>query len=145
MAFRTGFGQRRQALLQLELERMLPILTKMPEVRQVILFGSLARGGIYKASDIDLLVVAASDEPFTPARSVNCARTIDHCCRSRRRLTCSLGIPCSRRYSNLYGKGDGPAGTNRLQTVTHQYVQTALRCRRDTPRVFTQRPGPLPA
>lgn len=43
----------------------MPILTKMPEVRQVILCGSLARGDVHKASDIDLLVVAASDEPFT--------------------------------------------------------------------------------
>lgn len=157
MAFRTDFGQRRQALLQAELERMLPILTKMPEVRQVILFGSLARGDVHKTSDIDILVVAASDEPFTrradkyfeqldprvatptlllrangitwpvswPSRqqkkrskgictlrvsrkcggiqSVNCARMIDHCCRSRWRLTCSLGIPCSRRYSDLFG------------------------------------------
>lgn len=47
-----------------ELSRLVSLLQQRPNVRKVILFGSLARGRAGEDSDIDLLVIMDSDVPF---------------------------------------------------------------------------------
>ena len=49
------------AALESEVQRMVRILSRRPEVREVILFGSLGRGTARFHSDIDLLIVADTD------------------------------------------------------------------------------------
>ncbi len=58
-----GAGERRRARLQAELERILPELPGLG-VKKAILFGSLASGNVGTASDLDLILVAASTERF---------------------------------------------------------------------------------
>jgi len=53
----------RQALLECELERIVTVLRQMG-ARRVILFGSVARDDIGAWSDLDLIVVLNSDQPF---------------------------------------------------------------------------------
>lgn len=53
----------RRAGLAAELQRLLPALIRW-QPQLVLLFGSLARGDVAAASDIDLLVVMPSEEPF---------------------------------------------------------------------------------
>ena len=56
-------GQERRARLEVELERLLPILPRLG-VTKAILFGSLTSGDVGQTSDLDLLLVAPSMEPF---------------------------------------------------------------------------------
>ena len=53
----------RQVLLERELERIVMVLRQMG-ARRVILFGSVARDDIGAWSDLDLIVVLNSDQPF---------------------------------------------------------------------------------
>ena len=54
----------RQKLLAGSLDELLPILIEKYEPEQVILFGSLARGDVGEWSDLDLLIVKETPEPF---------------------------------------------------------------------------------
>lgn len=58
-----GAGERRRRRLEAELER---IVVQLPGlgVRRAILFGSLARGDVGGHSDLDLILIADSGEPF---------------------------------------------------------------------------------
>jgi predicted nucleotidyltransferase len=53
----------RQALLECELARIVQVLREM-NAQRIILFGSLGRGESGAWSDLDLIVVLASDLPF---------------------------------------------------------------------------------
>jgi predicted nucleotidyltransferase len=53
----------RAGRLRRELTRILPRIVSL-DVERVILFGSLARGGVGSGSDIDLLVVRRTDRRF---------------------------------------------------------------------------------
>jgi predicted nucleotidyltransferase len=54
----------REVELRRELERMLGLLRGRPEVRKVILFGSLATGKVGRHSDLDLMVVMQTELRF---------------------------------------------------------------------------------
>ena len=56
-------GERRRAKLEAELGR---ILTRLPQlgVVKAIVFGSMASGRVGSTSDLDLILVAPSSEPF---------------------------------------------------------------------------------
>jgi len=56
-------GERRRARLEAELRRILGELPRLG-VGKAILFGSLASGHIGETSDLDLLLVAPSEERF---------------------------------------------------------------------------------
>ena len=56
-------GERRRSVLEAELEQIRRALPGLG-VRRALLFGSLARGGVRGQSDLDLIVIADSDEPF---------------------------------------------------------------------------------
>jgi len=56
--------EKRQATLQKELQRWLPLLIKSFDPEQIILFGSMNRGQVSEWSDIDLVVVQDTDLPF---------------------------------------------------------------------------------
>lgn len=63
MAVRTGLGRSRKEKLEAELARMLEVL-KQTDAERVILFGSMACGRVHRGSDLDLIIVAPSSEPF---------------------------------------------------------------------------------
>lgn len=63
MTIRLYSQHSRQERLQKELERMVGKL-KLIGVKKIILFGSLARGDIGSASDIDLVVIKNTDMRF---------------------------------------------------------------------------------
>lgn len=54
----------RQKLLAGSLDELLPILIEKYEPERIILFGSLARGDVGEWSDLDLLIVKETSEPF---------------------------------------------------------------------------------
>jgi predicted nucleotidyltransferase len=58
-----GAGERRRRRLEAELERIVATLPGLG-VRRAILFGSLARGDVGGHSDLDLIVIADSGDPF---------------------------------------------------------------------------------
>jgi predicted nucleotidyltransferase len=58
-----GAGERRRRRLQAELERIVAQLPALG-VRRAILFGSLARGDVGGHSDLDLILIVDSGEPF---------------------------------------------------------------------------------
>lgn len=58
-----GAAERRRRQLQAELERIVATLPRLG-LRRAIVFGSLARGDVGGHSDVDLILVADSDEPF---------------------------------------------------------------------------------
>ena len=58
-----GAGERRRRRLEAELDRIVPILPRLGVLR-AILFGSLARGDVGGQSDIDLILIAESNESF---------------------------------------------------------------------------------
>jgi predicted nucleotidyltransferase len=62
----------RQELLTDALNELLPVLIEGYDPEQVILFGSMARGRVEEWSDLDLLIVKGTDEPFLE-RSVRVA------------------------------------------------------------------------
>ena len=58
-----GSAAQRQTLLDAELERLTELL-KAAGATLVVVFGSYARGGVRAHSDLDMLAVVESDEPF---------------------------------------------------------------------------------
>ena len=58
-----GAGERRRRQLEAELERIVAQLPGLGVLR-AILFGSLARGDVGGHSDVDLILIADSGEPF---------------------------------------------------------------------------------
>ena len=58
-----GAGERRRHRLQAELERIVAELPGLG-VQRAILFGSLARGDVWGGSDLDLILISHSREPF---------------------------------------------------------------------------------
>ncbi len=57
-------GEQRRARLEAELRRILLELPRLG-VRKAILFGSLASGTVGHTSDLDLILIAPSEEKFT--------------------------------------------------------------------------------
>ncbi len=57
-------GDERRVRLEAELRRILPELPRLG-VTKAILFGSLATGNVGPTSDLDLILVAQSEERFT--------------------------------------------------------------------------------
>src|SRR6266850_8330023 len=64
-----GAGERRRRRLQEELERITQALPDLG-VKRVLLFGSLARGQVRGQSDLDLILIVDTGEPFVE----RCAR-----------------------------------------------------------------------
>ena len=62
----------RQELLTDSLDELLPVLIEEYDPQQIVLFGSMARGRVEEGSDLDLLIVKETDEPFLD-RSVRVA------------------------------------------------------------------------
>ncbi len=58
-----GAGHHRRRRLEAELERILPALRGLG-VRRAIVFGSLARGEVQGQSDVDLILIVDTREPF---------------------------------------------------------------------------------
>jgi len=58
-----GAGERRRRRLQAELERIVSALPGLG-VRRALLFGSLARGDVRGQSDLDLIFIVDTGEPF---------------------------------------------------------------------------------
>lgn len=56
--------QARRALLEKELKRFLPLLQQHYRPHKIILFGSLATDQIEEWSDLDLVIVAETEERF---------------------------------------------------------------------------------
>lgn len=56
--------QERRRLLEEELHRLVEILRRELDPERIILFGSLATGEIGPWSDIDLVIVMRTDQPF---------------------------------------------------------------------------------
>jgi predicted nucleotidyltransferase len=54
----------RKKVLTAALEQIIDTLEKDPDVKKIILFGSLAEGKIGIKSDLDLLVIKDTDKPF---------------------------------------------------------------------------------
>lgn len=63
MSIKLGLKEKRKKILEAELERIKNQLPAL-DVQKVILFGSLASGGVRKSSDIDLIIVKKSDKKF---------------------------------------------------------------------------------
>ena len=63
MSIKLGLKEKRKKILEAELERIKSQLPAL-DVQKVILFGSLASGGVRKSSDIDLIIVKKSDKKF---------------------------------------------------------------------------------
>ena len=63
MPFKIGPDRERQQRLEKELERMVALFPRMG-VKKDILFGSLARGDVAEASDIDLILVRDTPKRF---------------------------------------------------------------------------------
>ena len=57
-------AEKRQMLLQSELERWLPLLIQHMQPECVILFGSLTQDQVHDWSDIDLVIVQETTQPF---------------------------------------------------------------------------------
>jgi uncharacterized protein len=64
-----GAAERRRRRLEAELDRIRRALPDLA-VRRALLFGSLARGDVRGQSDLDLILIAETDEPFVE----RCAR-----------------------------------------------------------------------
>jgi HEPN domain-containing protein/predicted nucleotidyltransferase len=71
----TEAGQARLKLLQREMRRIGDSLAEQPQVRQMWVFGSVVSGATHEWSDLDLAIIAESDEPFLK-RSVALARML---------------------------------------------------------------------
>jgi len=57
-------AQSRQALLEAELERYLPLLREHYHPERILLFGSLARGEVGDWSDLDLVIIKETGKRF---------------------------------------------------------------------------------
>ena len=64
-----GAGERRRRDLEAELEGITRVLPALG-VKRALLFGSLARGDVRGGSDLDLIMIVDTAEPFVP----RCAR-----------------------------------------------------------------------
>lgn len=64
MPFKSGSDQERRLRLERELERMVGLFPRLG-VKKAILFGSLARGEVTEASDIDLILIKDTSKRFT--------------------------------------------------------------------------------
>ena len=64
VAVRTPAAQARARLLRAELDRMRALLAHVPGIRQVTVFGSMAAGTVSAWSDLDVMVVQQTDQPF---------------------------------------------------------------------------------
>jgi predicted nucleotidyltransferase len=73
-------GERRRQRLQAELERIVAALPGLG-VRRAVVFGSVARGEIGGQSDLDLILIVDSREPFA-----------ERCARFYRTLQPSVGL-----------------------------------------------------
>ena len=62
----------RHELLAESLDELLPVLIEEYDPDKIVLFGSMARGNVAEWSDLDLLIVKETDEPFLE-RSVRVA------------------------------------------------------------------------
>jgi predicted nucleotidyltransferase len=71
-----GQAAARKRVPEAELCRLVPVLRRLPGVREAWLFGSLAAGQVHAGSDIDLLVVRDTDELF-PDRLVTLVRELE--------------------------------------------------------------------
>ena len=60
----TVAARERKAMLEKELERYVKILIEQENPELILLYGSLVSGNIHESSDIDLVVVDDSDQPF---------------------------------------------------------------------------------
>lgn len=59
-----GRAREREAALRRELERISGALPALPGVEAAWVFGSTVQDGVHGGSDLDLLVVRRTDEPF---------------------------------------------------------------------------------
>ena len=67
----------RRKNLKKELKRIIDTIIRNYSPEKIILFGSLAKGDIYKWSDIDLIIIKfTNDDPWE--RTVKVDRFIDH-------------------------------------------------------------------
>ncbi len=60
----TSQSLARKRLLEQELARYLDLLIEYSDPEQILVFGSLATGEIHPWSDIDLLIIQETDQPF---------------------------------------------------------------------------------
>ena len=61
MPIKIGLKEKQKIRLEHELEGVVPILIEMEEIA---FFGSLAKGNVNKASDLDIFVVMETEKPF---------------------------------------------------------------------------------
>ncbi len=73
-------GERRRRRLETELDRIVAALPQFG-VRRAIVFGSLAKGNVRGGSDLDLILIADSQESFS-----------ERCARFYRALRPSIGL-----------------------------------------------------
>lgn len=59
-----GLAEQRAKELQAELTRLEARLPTLPGVEAAYVFGSLVEGGVHASSDLDLLIVRRTTEPF---------------------------------------------------------------------------------
>ena len=59
-----GEAEARSEALVAELERITPILKSLPDVTDVWLFGSFIEDRVHAGSDLDILVIRETDEPY---------------------------------------------------------------------------------
>jgi HEPN domain-containing protein/predicted nucleotidyltransferase len=71
----TAAAQARARRLRAELDRMRAVLAQVSNVRQVIVFGSVATGSVSAWSDLDVMVVQQTEQPFVE-RAVALARLV---------------------------------------------------------------------
>ena len=71
----TGARESRALRLRAELDRIRAVLAELPSVEQVAVFGSVAAGHVGEWSDLDMMVVQLSEEPFIE-RAAQLARLI---------------------------------------------------------------------
>jgi uncharacterized protein len=62
--FQASAAEKRLVLLQSELSRWLPIVIQYMQPERVILFGSLTQDQVHDWSDIDLVIVKETTQPF---------------------------------------------------------------------------------
>lgn len=60
----TTVTRTRRALLQKELTRFIRVVREKIQPRQILVYGSFAHGNLGEWSDLDLVVVADTDQPF---------------------------------------------------------------------------------
>ena len=66
---------RRSLCLRAELARLRSLLADQPNIKQVVVFGSVAAGQTHEWSDLDLMIVEESEAPFIE-RSLRLARLV---------------------------------------------------------------------